>query len=437
MKTIKIPETTLVVLCGPAGCGKSTFALNNFKDTQIVSSDHCRGMVCDDETNIWSSSQAFKVFRCIIEQRLTLGKLTVADSTALTRRARRRLLDLGRAYDYQVIIIAFDIPLDTCKMRNASRSRVVDEKVLVNHWRQLQQTLTEIHHEGFDKVYVLSPGEKENTTVQVVPLKLRKKDKGPFDIIGDIHGCCDELEMLLGRLGYFKTGDTYNHPAGRKVIFLGDLGDRGPRSLDSINLAMDMVQNGNAYYVPGNHCNKLARYLAGGNVQVSHGLEKTVSELNNLTPLQYDRFKERYLEFFYNAWPYLMLDGGNLVVSHAGITGKMIGRLSKRIREFCMYGDATGEVTPDGLPVRRDWARNYRGKALVVYGHVPVPVAEFRNNTIDIDQGCSMGGHLTALRYPERELVQVEAIERHYPRGSFRNLESLPGPGECIQQNYH
>ncbi len=430
MALIKIPASSLVVLCGPAGCGKSTFARKNFKPTQIVSTDHCRAMVSDDESNISSSYRAFKVFRCIIEQRLALGRLTVADSTALTRKARRELLEMGRAYDFQIIILVFNIPLETCIKRNLSRSRVVSEKVLASHSRQLKKTLEEIKREGFDGIHILDLEEKENTSVHVIPLPLERQDSGPFDIIGDIHGCCDELEMLLDRLGYLKNDNSYAHPSGRKAIFLGDLGDRGPRCLDSINLVIAMVEEGNALYVPGNHCNKLARYLAGRGVKVSHGLENTVREINKLTEWKRTEFSARYLEFFYNAWPYLILDGGKLVVSHAGITGKMIGKLSGRIREFCMYGDTTGQLTTEGLPVRRDWARNYRGKALVVYGHVPVPEAEFRNNTIDIDQGCAIGGKLTALRYPERELVQLQALDRYYSRGIFRNLASLPGPGE-------
>lgn len=430
MEAIKIPKTTLVVLCGSAGCGKSSFASAHFKPTEIVSSDRCRELVSDDESDMSASHQAFKIFRCLIEQRLTLGKLTVADSTALTRRARRDLLKIGRKHDFQVILMVFKIPLEICARRNAGRTRVVAEKVLKNHQRLLQKALAEVKEEGFDRVYILGLEEKENVSVEVVPLPIEAPHSGPFDIIGDVHGCCDELEMLLHRLGYHRTNNTWIHPGGRKVIFLGDLGDRGPRCLDSINLAMDMAHGGSALYVPGNHCKKLAGYLSGRRVQVSHGMENTVEELNSLTPLEREEFKARFLEFFYNAMPYLILDSGKLVVSHAGISQRMIGRLSKRIKEFCLYGDTTGEVTEEGLPVRRDWARVYRGQSLVVYGHTPVPVAEFRNNTIDIDQGCAIGGKLTALRYPEKEIVQVDALDNYYPRGTFRNLVDMPGPGE-------
>ncbi|SHF36953.1 Diadenosine tetraphosphatase ApaH/serine/threonine protein phosphatase, PP2A family [Desulfofundulus australicus DSM 11792] len=175
-----------------------------------------------------------------------------------------------------------------------------------------------------------------------------------------------------------------------------------------------MVESGDALYVPGNHCKKLAGYLSGRRVQVRHGLEKTARELEQLNPVDRNSFIQRFLRFYHRAVPYLVLDEGRLVAVHGGIKEKMIGRLSPRIADFCLYGDSTGEITPDGLPVRRDWAREYRGQALVVYGHTPVPQPVFRNNTIDIDQGCVMGGKLTALRYPERENVQVPARQVYY-----------------------
>ncbi|AEG59842.1 metallophosphoesterase [Desulforamulus ruminis] len=248
----------------------------------------------------------------------------------------------------------------------------------------------------------------------------RRNEKGPFDIIGDIHGCLEEFKELLGKLGYVQDKGTFRHPLGRKVIFLGDLGDRGPHCLKSIELAMQMVRQGRALYVPGNHCNKLNKYLQGRNVQITHGLEKTVGEWKDLPLAQRNRFAKEFQTFFNAASPYLILDEGRLVVTHAGIQSEMIGSLNKRIRDFCFYGDPTGEVTPEGLPVRRDWAKKYCGKALVVYGHTPVEKPEFRNHTIDIDTGCVTGGQLTALRYPERKLVQVQAKEVYYIRPEMK-----------------
>lgn len=250
----------------------------------------------------------------------------------------------------------------------------------------------------------------------------RRNEKGPFDIVGDVHGCYEELLSLLAKLGYQERNGRWQHPQGRRIVFLGDLGDRGPHCLKSIGLAMELVHQGVALYVPGNHCKKLSGYLQGRKVQVKHGLEKTVEELQQLGPLEREAFKQEFLAFYLNGSPYLILDRGNLVVSHAGIKEHMIGKMNKQIQSFCLYGDATGEVTPEGLPVRRDWAKEYRGKALVVYGHTPVETPEFRHNTIDIDTGCATGGQLTALRYPEREIAQVLAQRVYYVRPEQRAL---------------
>lgn len=426
MTTLKIPKTSLVVLCGSAGCGKSSFARRNFTPTQVVSSDECRAMVSDDESDMSSSRSAFKVFRLIIEQRLILGRLTVADSTALTAKARRDLIALGRKHDFRMVLVVFNIPLSLCREQNLSRARKVPHKVLESHRRLLNRALKKVYDEDFDDIYVLDRHEKEEAGVKIVPLPVEIPLPGPFDIIGDIHGCCDELEMLLEKLGYVRKNNIYSHPAGRLAIFTGDLGDRGPRCLDSIELVLDMVSAGSALYVPGNHCRKLYAYFQGRKIKVGHGLERTLDELERASQPKRDGITGRFMEMYESSQPYLVLDGGRLAVSHAGIKEKMIGRLSKKIRHFCLFGDTTGEVTEEGLPVRRDWARDYRGEALIVYGHTPVPEAEFRNNTIDIDQGCVMGGKLTALRYPEREIVQVEALDAYYSGMVMRSFESMP-----------
>lgn len=411
---LRIPKTSLVVLCGPAGCGKSTFASRWFKETQVVSSDRCRALVSDSEENQAATPQAFKVFYCLIEQRLVLGKLTVADSTALTARARRDLLRQARRHDFQAILVVFNFPEELCQRLNAGRQRVVKPEVIARHHRLLQQALNTVRREGFDQVYVLTPEELSTVRVEVVPLPVELPLKGPFDLIGDVHGCLEELEELLQKLGYRKVEGAWQHPQGRMAVFLGDLGDRGPHNLATINLVMDMVEAGHALYVPGNHDKKLAGYISGRQVQVAHGLERTIQELERLEPHQREAFARRFLAFYQRAVPYLVLDEGRLVAVHGGIKEKMIGRLSPRIASYCLYGETTGRVTPEGLPERRDWASRYRGKALVVYGHTPVPEPVFRHNTINIDQGCAMGGKLTALRYPEREIVQVAARKVYY-----------------------
>lgn len=213
------------------------------------------------------------------------------------------------------------------------------------------------------------------------------------------------------------------HPDGRQAVFLGDITDRGPDSISSILLVHAMVRHGTALYVPGNHCRKLYRYLTGHNVVLQHGIETTVAQLNALSPEERSTVGEKFRALFEGASVHLVLDEGKLVVAHAGIKERMIGQTSKRIESFCLFGDTTGERTEDGLPVRRDWARRYDGEALIVYGHTPVRTAIFRYNTVNIDQGCVFGGQLTALRYPERELVHVDATKEYDSGGVFQHLE--------------
>ncbi len=251
----------------------------------------------------------------------------------------------------------------------------------------------------------------EAAAIERQPLWNNKRhEHGPFDIIGDVHGCCDELEELLGLLGYQVGPDSvYRHPEGRKAIFVGDLVDRGPRVLNTVFLVKRMVEARSALCVPGNHDMKLMRALRGKQVQVKHGLEQSLAEVNALPEEQRRQISGEVAEFLDSLVSHYVLDDGKLVVAHAGLKEEMQGRGSGKVREFCLYGETTGETDEFGLPVRYNWAAEYRGRATVVYGHTPVPEPEWLNNTINIDTGCVFGGRLTALRYPEKDLVSVAA----------------------------
>jgi protein phosphatase len=239
----------------------------------------------------------------------------------------------------------------------------------------------------------------------------RPELRGPFDIVGDVHGCADELEALLRLLGYAPGdgGGAWRHPAGRRAVFLGDLVDRGPRVRDTLRLAMAMAAAGSALVVPGNHDVKLAKALRGRAVRVAGGLEQSLADLDADPPEE----REAVAEFICGLPSHLVLDHGRLVAAHAGMRADLQGRESKRVLNFALYGETTGEADAQGLPVRLDWARGYRGRALVVYGHTPVASPEWRSRTINIDTGCVFGGQLTALRYPELTLVQVPAARRY------------------------
>ncbi|NEU29645.1 bis(5'-nucleosyl)-tetraphosphatase PrpE [bacterium LRH843] len=242
------------------------------------------------------------------------------------------------------------------------------------------------------------------------------------DIIGDIHGCYEELLALLSLLGYQKNEHSYTHPEGRLVAFVGDLTDRGPNSLDIIRTVSILVETKHAYYVPGNHCDKLYRYFLGRKVQISHGLETTVAELKELANSDYEEIRTLFINLIDGSPYYHVLDDGKLIIAHAGIRSKDIGKTTKRVKSFVLYGDTTGEMNPDGTPVRLDWALDHHGDEWIVYGHTPVRKPRFVNHSVNIDTGCVFGGHLTALRYPEMEIVQVPSLQP-FVKKKFRSFE--------------
>lgn len=413
---IKIPELSLVVLIGVSSSGKSTFARQHFLETEIISSDQCRATVSDNESDMDATGDAFDLVHFICAKRLKRGKLTLIDATNVQLESRKPLIALAREHHCLPVAIVLDIPDNIIRERHAARpDRNFGQHVLNNQRKDLKKSLRYLKKEGFRQVHVIKhPSELEAIKVSRVPLWNNKKHlNGPFDIIGDAHGCFDELQELLIGMGYeIKTNpdDPYHPylvtpPEGRKAIFLGDLVDRGPRSPEVLKLVMSMVKNGLALCIPGNHDVKLLKKLRGKQVAIRHGLAETLEQLSTQSP----EFIEVLKEFLDSLISHYVLDDGKLVVAHAGLREEMQGRASSQIRSFCLYGETTGEIDEFGLPVRYDWAREYKGKALVVYGHTPIPKPDWLNNTINIDTGCVFGGAITALRYPEKELVRVEA----------------------------
>jgi protein phosphatase len=246
------------------------------------------------------------------------------------------------------------------------------------------------------------------------PLAFRGK-RGPFDIVGDVHGCLDELVALLEAMGYRveRAGKEFQvtPPPGRTLAFVGDLVDRGPAAPGVLRLVMGMARAGAALCVAGNRDAELVRVLRGGAVRVTRGMTRTLEQLARET----ESFRAAVADFLHGLPSHLVLDEGRLVIAHAGLKESLQGRSSAAARAFALHGDLTGEKDAAGLPVRRIWAANYRGKALVAHGHTPVSEPMWLNNTVNLDTGCAYGGHLSALRYPERTTVSVPAKAVYYP----------------------
>jgi protein phosphatase len=417
MSTLELPELCLVVLVGVSGAGKSSFARKHFLPTEVVSSDSCRGLVSDDENDQSATADAFDVLHTIVGKRLARRRLTVVDATNVQAESRKSLVRLAKAHDCLAVAVVLDVPHKVAAERNETRpDRNFGARVVRQQHSQLRRGLRSLKREGFSRTYVLDSGDAiEAATFERRKLWNDKRElSGPFDIIGDVHGCVDELRTLLGQLGYQISGTreepVVTPPPGRQALFLGDLVDRGPDSPGVLYLAMAMVESGAALCVPGNHEAKFLRKLRGKRAKLTHGLAETVAQMEK----EPAAFHDRVASFIDGLISHFVLDDGRLVVAHAGVKESYQGRASGRVRSFCLYGDTTGETDEFGFPVRQDWASEYRGRAMVVYGHTPVPDAEWLNRTICIDTGCVFGGKLTALRYPERELVEVPAAEVYY-----------------------
>jgi len=419
MTTLTIPDMALVVLVGASGSGKSTFVHRHFASTQVLSSDAFRGMVADDENDQSATSPAFDALHYVAGKRLEAGRVTVVDATNVQRESRAPLVALAREHQVLPVAIVLDVPEGVCQERNRARAdRAFGAHVIRRQRADLRRSLRGLAREGFRRVHVLrSVEEVDAASVVVEPLlNDRRSETGPFDVIGDVHGCLGELEELLGVLGWTVTRDAdgraagARHPQGRRAVFVGDLVDRGPDTPGVLRLVMGMVGSGDALCVCGNHEQKLVRALGGRNVRVSHGLAESLAQLS----AEPDGFRAAVQAFCDGLVAHYVLDGGRLVVAHAGLPERYHGRASGTVRSFALYGDTTGETDEYGLPVRYPWAQDYRGAATVLYGHTPTVDPEWVNHTLCLDTGAVFGGALTALRYPEREIVAVDAHRVHY-----------------------
>lgn len=417
MQTINIPSRALVLTVGPAGCGKSTFVEWHFPATTIVSSDRCREMVSDSETDQSQNKQAFELFHTWIRLRLAAGRLTVADATNLLPSARTRLREIAAVTNTPVIVLEFEASLDTCLAQNRRRARFVPEHVIQKHVNLATQAHAELGREGYAALHTISTDSPSRVHVWS---GVRSAQAPGFDIIGDVHGCADELRELIAALGYrvdtifLGEGVSYVHPEGRQLVFVGDITDRGPKSLQALRIVQLALEGGH-HMVLGNHDSKLMRALRGNKVQMGHGLAATWAELQTASEAE-----RQTIYRWLSALPYqLTLFTGfgisQVVVSHAGLPRRLVGQDTSEARNHAIYGEVIGTVTPGEYPVRGvqyiyDWPL-HSGAAIQVHGHTVVdnPQLDAAYGVYDIDTGCAFGGQLTALRWPEGKFVSIPA----------------------------
>jgi protein phosphatase len=431
---IVLPELALIVLMGPAGAGKSTLAKAHFKPTEVVSSDLCRALVADEESDQTATAAAFELLHLIVSLRLSRRRLTVVDAVNARPGDRRPLLELARQHDCAAVAIVLDVPEQVCVERDAGRAgRKVGPRPIHLQSRRLTLSLGELPDEGFAQVHVLDGDAASEVSFKRVPLAVNRRwDRGPFDVIGDVHGCSVELDRLLISLGYRRPPEGTPapeafHPEGRKAVFVGDLVGHGGDTAGVLRRVMGMVAAGSALCVLGDHDRELLRELKDRAAKPAEVLQSSPSKFHGDDDLQ-----TRTVELLEGLPSHYVLDRGGLVVAHAGIKTPMQGRDSPRITRFAVFGEMLDAMGEAAVPVPPEWARAYRGRSRVVYGHRPVSEPAWVGRTIDIDTGCVFGGRLTALRYPELELVSVAAAGRTAQQpapqsAAILNIDIQPG----------
>jgi protein phosphatase len=411
--TLRVPAPSLVLLVGPAGVGKSTFARRVFPDTAIVSSDRCRAWISDDEDDQTATAEAFALLHDIVEKRLRRNRLTVVDATNLEAPSRRALIARANRHHVLAVAILFDADAGVLGAQIAARvatgaRRHIPTDVQVTHLRLLDEARRTLPEEDIAAVFTLSsPQFAAQATVTLDPLPCdRRQEAGPFDLIGDIHGCLGPLVRLLGALGYRVDGGAagmdwqVTPPPGRRAVFLGDLVDRGPAVPEVLALVRSMVAAGHALAVTGNHDAELLRVMRGGTPRAGFGLEASIRQLARVSSAEASA-----AAVFLAALPdHLVLDGGRLVAAHAALPPALHGRAGRIVRERALIGEGTR--TSAAPPA---WVSEYVGDPVICYAHTPVTTPTWINGTINLDTGCVFGGALTALRYPERTLVSVPA----------------------------
>lgn len=433
-----IPHAGIVLLIGPSNSGKSTWLrklvqTEEILPSEVVSSDDFRTMVSDNDFIDWRdrpqdeaaglkdayskiSEEAFLMLDAVIEARGRLNKRVFVDATHLRSDDRKRYIELAKRLHVPIIAIVFDVPERDLLDRDDKRDNPRGRKRIKQQVQVFRNEKRFIKKEGFSAVYELKQPEETKLIKRTNPIEIDLE--AGIDVIGDVHGCFAELVELLVKLGYEENREgLYVHPEGRKFVSVGDIMSRGPESLRSMLFFQKHVEAGVAWMVDSNHGWKIARWLGGRPVELSHGDEKVEQEFlayeAEAGSSQAELLKEQLAQFLLAAPSHYVFKKNGvpvLVCTHAGIKDEWIGKQSPAISDFCRYGDTAG-FDEKGKPVRKDWTIAHRSSTLIVWGHDPKPKPLVINQTINIDQGAVFGGELTAYRYPERTFESVKAAQ--------------------------
>lgn len=450
---VVLPYAGIVLLVGPSNSGKSTLLKNlvekeQLLSSEVVSSDDFRVLVSDIEFIDWKqrsndeadslydqyqkiSGEAFSLMDSLIETRCRLNKLTIVDATHLHPDDRKRYITIAKNNHVPIVAIILDVEQNILLERDEFRDNPRGKRRIKQQYQVFKREKRFIKKEGYHATYFIHNTDE---------IELKRHSKNPIeldvakgiDIIGDVHGCFDEMIQILEKLGYEQNHEKYFiHPEGRKFLSLGDVMSRGPKSLETMQFFLRHVNQDLAYMIDSNHGWKIARWLDGRKVTLNHGDELVEEEIKQFQE-QYGEeqtveLKKELKKFLLNAPSHYVLTKNGvptLVCTHAGIKDEFIGKQSYDVSDFCRYGDTDG-FDDAGKPIRKDWSIHHKASTLIIWGHDPKPKPLIINNTINIDQGVVFGGELTALRYPEKEFVSVKAKKDYSDADSypFKELE--------------
>lgn len=434
----KLPNGAIVLLIGPSNSGKSTLLQSlvdsgQLLESEIISSDYYRRLVADidfidlssvskdDEDIIYEeyqriSEQAFHTLHTVVEARAKLNKISVIDATNLRGFERAKYFEIAKRNHVPVLALILNTSKEQLLARDELRDNPRGRKRVLQQFNTLKYELKAIKKEPFAKIYKVND---ESVEIVREPNKLNLEIESGFDIIGDIHGCYDEMLVLLMELGYEQRGDVYVHPAGRRLISVGDIMSRGPKSIETMQFWLNQIEAGLSYMTDSNHGWKIARWLEGKKVSLNHGDELVEQEFTEYEKVHGEEaakaLKERFANMLLKAPSHYILTKNNrtkAVVTHAGIKDHYIGKESKRISDFCRYGD-NQQTDSSSKPVRGDWFSQHKTSEMIIWGH-DVKVQPFKANlTINIDQGVVFGGELTAFQYPEQTFKSVKAFANY------------------------
>ncbi|MCT6923782.1 polynucleotide kinase-phosphatase [Metasolibacillus sp.] len=436
---LHLPDAAIVLCIGPSNSGKSTFlqqliASNIIKPSEIVSSDDYRITVADidfidfqgttkQEADLLYeqysaiSTEAFQLMEQVVTARAKLNRLTFVDATHLNAREREKYFAIAKRQHVPIYGIIFDAPLEQLLARDNMRENPRGAARIKQQARKLKDEKRFLKKEAFAKLYTLNPDDAYSIVRE--PSSLAIELGTGIDVIGDIHGCYDEMMALIEKLGYREDNGLYIHPEGRKLISVGDIMSRGPKSLATMQFWLKQIEAGLSFMTDSNHGWKIARWLEGRAVQLSHGDELVEQEIQQFEIIhgieETKALKERLAKMLLRAPSHYLIKEngiGKAVITHAGIRDRYIGKNSSRIRDFCRYGDVVG-TEANGRPIRADWYADHQTSELIIWGHEPKLKPLKMNNTVNIDQGVVFGGQLTAFRYPESTFEAVTAYENY------------------------